>query len=454
MTDMFEATVRPYAVVPQAFFAQEWAHLEDALDQSRVRVTVRCQHTVPRLVFDALVQTRRKGLTVQLALPDTALNRQSAIAWERLSAIGGQISWLQSGTATTPADLPFPPLVVLLDEAVVFTGKLGAGICPPDDAAAVPGLVCWGDADFVRQTRQVLDEEANWLAHSAAPPGDESAATAVQLRQDGGAVQHAWLARVLQNHALAAQAEIAETQRQMALIDYAQEQALGPLMRDYLRSKAQYLHHLALQDQTAREDAYAARQRWDEYEAAQAAPDSEAGPAHLDADALDQLKQLYRKLAMQCHPDRVADTDQDRAAQLFQALQGSYRRGDMTALFALQESVARAGFQAPAAAPPPQDGNAAAQSQAADEESLAVQARLRALRSALAQRHEALETLRTSPTWRTLSSQPNWELWFAQQQHHLQSELQRFESVLQVGSSGPAAAAAPVPSAAAAASHV
>ena len=50
---------------------------------------------------------------------------------------------------------------------------------------------------------------------------------------------------------------------------------------------------------------------------------------------------------------------------------------------------------------------------------------------ALGQRHEALEALRTSATWRTLSSQPNWDLWFAQQQQYLHGELQRFEAVLQ-----------------------
>ena len=137
---------------------------------------------------------------------------------------------------------------------------------------------------------------------------------------------------------------------------------------------------------------------------------------------------------MQCHPDRVADVDQARAAQLFQSLQTSYRRGDMAALFALQESVARAGFQTLASGES-QQADAASPTQAADaqvaqEEQAALEARLRALRSALGQRHEALEALRTSATWRTLSSQPNWDVWFAQQQQYLQGELQRFEAEL------------------------
>jgi len=435
MTEAFLAGQHPDGGAPQAYFHQEWAQLEDALARAQTRLSLRCKHTLARLVFDALVQCRRQGLQVQLSLPDTALNRQSAIAWERLSAIGGQISWRPDAPDGAGADASFPALTVVLDDALVFTGKLGPGSCPADDASEVPGLVCWGDADFVRQTRQVIDEEAGWGAAHADAGTATSAASAVQLRQGGGAAQQAWLARVLQNHALATQAEIAETQRQMALFDHAQEQSLGPLMRDYLRAKAVYLQQLALQDQTAREEARAAQQRWSDYEATQAAADQETGPAALDDDALDQLKQLYRKLAMQCHPDRVADADQSRAAQLFQSLQTSYRRGDMAALYALQESVARAGFQAQATGDTqqPEAGGLPqkADTHAAQEEQAALEARLRALRSALGQRHEALEALRTSATWRTLSSQPNWDLWFAQQQQYLQGELQRFEAVLQ-----------------------
>jgi len=419
----------------EAFFSQEWARLEDALARTHSRVTLRCKHTIARLVFDALVQCRRQGLQVQLSLPDTPLNRQSAIAWERLSAIGGHIAWRQARLEEANADGSFPALAVVLDDACVFTGKLGAGTCPADDASEVPGLVCWSEADFVRQTRQVLEEEAGWGPAPVDAGFAVSGSSAVQLRAGGSAAQQAWLARVLQNHALATQAEIAETQRQMALFDHAQELSLGPLMRDYLRAKALYLQQLALQDQTAREEARAAQQRWNDYEATQAAADQETGPAALDGDALDQLKQLYRKLAMQCHPDRVADADQSRAAQLFQSLQTSYRRGDMAALYALQESVARAGFQAQAAGDILQSeaGGVAreADTHAAQEEQVALEARLSALRSALGQRHEALEALRTSATWRTLSSQPNWDLWFAQQQQYLQGELQRFEAVLQ-----------------------
>ena len=431
------------AGAPQAFFSQEWAQLEDALAQARHSLTVRCKNTVVRPLFDALVQCRRQGLAVHLALPDTGASRHSAMAWERLSAIGGLIAWLPASAAQRA----YPPLVVVVDGAQVWTGKLSQGMSPLDDAAEVPGLVRWDDPAFAQQTRQVLDDEAGWM-----PAPDtvlterlaQAASTALELRRDGAAAHQAWLAAVLHNHALATQAEIAETQRQMALFDHAQEQALGALMRDYLHGKAQYLQHLALQDRAAQDEARAAQQRWDDYASAQAAQDADTQPLPLDADALDQLKQMYRKLAMQCHPDRVADADQGRAAQLFQSLQSSYRRGDMAALYALQESVTQAGLQFVAPAPQAQPEAAQAQQQEHGEaEQAALQARVRALRAALAQRHDALEALRTTPTWRTLSSQPNWDLWFAQQQQHLQAELERFALAFQAGAQPQAASFAP-----------
>ena len=431
------------AGAPQAFFSQEWAQLEDVLAQARHSLTVRCKNTVVRPLFDALVQCRRQGLAVHLALPDTGASRHSAIAWERLSAIGGLIAWLPASAAQRA----YPPLVVVVDGAQVWTGKLSQGMSPLDDAAEVPGLVRWDDPAFAQQTRQVLDDEAGWMPALDTALTErlaQATSTALELRRDGAAAHQAWLAAVLHNHALATQAEIAETQRQMALFDHAQEQALGALMRDYLRGKAQYLQHLALQDRAAQDEARAAQQRWDDYASAQAAQDADTQPLPLDADALDQLKQMYRKLAMQCHPDRVADADQGRAAQLFQSLQSSYRRGDMAALYALQESVAQAGLQfvAPALREAPPAAEEAQQEQDAAEEA-ALQARVRALRAALAQRHDALEALRTTPTWRTLSSQPNWDLWFAQQQQHLQAELERFALAFQAGAQPQAASFAP-----------
>jgi hypothetical protein len=124
MTDAFLAGQHPDGGAPQAYFHQEWAQLEDALARAQARLSLRCKHTLARLVFDALVQCRRQGLQVQLSLPDTALNRQSAIAWERLSAIGGQISWRSAASDGMGADASFPALTVVLDDALVFTGKL------------------------------------------------------------------------------------------------------------------------------------------------------------------------------------------------------------------------------------------------------------------------------------------------------------------------------------------
>jgi hypothetical protein len=52
-----------------------------------------------------------------------------------------------------------------------------------------------------------------------------------------------------------------------------------------------------------------------------------------------------------------------------------------------------------------------------------------------AQRQEILQ----SATWRTLVSQSRWDLWFAQQAKHLQTEVERYREALQeAAGQGPA----------------
>jgi hypothetical protein len=43
---------------------------------------------------------------------------------------------------------------------------------------------------------------------------------------------------------------------------------------------------------------------------------------------------------------------------------------------------------------------------------------------------QRLQLLR-SPTWRTLASQSNWDLWFSQQASYLQAQVERYQEALQ-----------------------
>ena len=55
---------------------------------------------------------------------------------------------------------------------------------------------------------------------------------------------------------------------------------------------------------------------------------------------------------------------------------------------------------------------------------------VRALQSTLLQQQAQRQALLRGPTWRTLSTQSDWDLWFTQQSKHLQAEVQRYREAL------------------------
>jgi hypothetical protein len=155
-------------------------------------------------------------------------------------------------------------------------------------------------------------------------------------------------------------------------------------------------------------------------------PDEEGldAPPELDPQAQQELKRLYRKLAMQCHPDRM-DSAQDKqhAQALFQRLQRSYQASDMRGLQKLQAQL-EIGQNASDAHTP---GGAAPASRAPAQWAM----ELSALQSSLAQQQALRSEILQSATWRTLVSQRRWDLWFAQQAKHLEAEVARYREALQ-----------------------
>ena len=60
---------------------------------------------------------------------------------------------------------------------------------------------------------------------------------------------------------------------------------------------------------------------------------------------------------------------------------------------------------------------------------------LSALQSTLAQQHAQRLQILQSATWRTLATQSRWDLWFAQQAKHLETEVARYREALQENAS-------------------
>ncbi|MFM6990320.1 MAG: J domain-containing protein [Rhodoferax sp.] len=398
-------------------FSDAPTRLAKELAAARGHVVCGLNGACGRVFFDLLLACNRQGVAVTLVVPGALQDQSAGIAWERLTALGATLHRLRPGAPALQTS------VCVIDASSVFSGDLGALKAVPD--AAFAGLLLQSDTTVARDCQRGLAQWAAAHAESAVSP--DGSATAPAFGADAAISPYEdplhwaplWQTELLQAHSLALQAEIADMHRTLNAFDQAQDEAIGPLLRECLDAKRRHLHKLHAQsgsDET-RTEAQQAQDQFDRYTQAQNAKPAPAPP--LDHEAQAQMKQLYRKLAMRLHPDRVDEEGKAQAQALFQLLQAGYENNDLAALQALALQVSAtaqqdAGVASPTAAPP----NAA-------------KLRTAALKARLEQDLRDRAALLRSPAWQTLSTQSNWALWFSQQERYLQNELERYQQALE-----------------------
>ena len=402
----------------QAYFADATGAVQEVLAGARQHVVCALAHDCSRHWFELLLQVRRRGVALRLLVPDTSANRQSSIAWERLSAAGGEMLWLDP---TAPV---LQTSVCVIDGHTVLSGALAdLSTLAREDFA---GVVRQSDLGLAQRCLQGLEALVPQVAETAMPAAPMPASgQALILSADLPARTASWQSALLHCHSLALQAELDEMQRTMQSFDRQQDASIGDLLREFLDLKRQYLAQMHARFGGAERQAQAqhADESFNRY--TESHPDDARldTPPELDPHAQQELKRLYRKLAMQCHPDRVDSALEKQQAQaLFQHLQRSYQASDLRGLQSLRAQLERGQEASSARAP----GDTAA-----SRAPVPWVLELSALQSTLAQQHAQRLEILQSPTWRTLASQGRWDLWFAQQAKHLQTEVQRYRQALQ-----------------------
>ena len=410
------------------------AHTLVAQQLGSARQQVLCALAGPcgRPLFELLLGCCRKGIALTLVVSGEAQDQAPGIAWERLGALGATLHRLRAGAPRLHTS------VCVVDGAAVLSGDLARLQLLPDAQSA--GVLLQTNAaladDCARGLSQLAVEHAG--AQDAAPgglplaPSAAAPATALATFDDPQQWAPPWQTALLQAHALALQADLADMHRTINAFDQAQDAAIGPLLRDCLDAKRQHLQ--ALHAQTGSDEARAqaddAQAQFDRYTQDQDAKPA-AAPA-LDAAAQAQMKQHYRKLAMRLHPDRVEEDDKTEAQALFQRLQASYEHNDFAALLALEQQV----LLGPQVVPGASTGTGTGTLRGAGLRSPAQQAA--ALKDRLAQHQRDRAGILRSATWQTLSTQSNWTLWFSQQAIYLHAEMQRYAQALGASSAPPA----------------
>ena len=406
----------PPDFAPEAHFASAYAALEALLKGGRTRVHCALAQPCGRPLFNLLLQARRQGLALTVVLPDSPAARDDGNAWERLQVLGAGVHWVGSQA-----------LVLHTSVCVVDGLSLASGALPAINPVAredFAGIVLYTDAVLAAQCASALEMHGFTSAPRTAPDATLPVGEALVVKPAASAGLEPWQAQLLQAQTLALQADIDEVERRLQDFDRQQDASIGPLMRQYLDLKRQYLAQLHAQfgSEEHRSQAQQAHDSFEQYTRSHPLDEPPRHEKRLDEDEQRALKQLYRKLAMQCHPDRVG-ADKAAAQAWFQRLQKSYQLSDLAGLQRLQTQWALSATPATSAAP---DAAADASAPTATPAQAAgpLLAQLDALHT------QRLQLLR-SPTWRTLASQSNWDLWFSQQASYLQAQVERYQEALQ-----------------------
>lgn len=416
----------------QAIFSDPLQAVSSQVGLARYTLNACIEGACGRAWFDLMLNGLRRGLLVTLGVEAIPENLNSAIAWERLTALGGQLAWL------TPDRTALHTSVCVIDGRVVMSGNFARsgplpgtnfnGILIQDDPEIV--IQCVAALTTLRQTNQWQTEPAGpvlgnlTVAQTAQPAAQNETAEAPQvwhLTSRREPLQHIalWQFQVLEQHALAMEADTAEALRKTHAFDQAQDQAIGDLLRKLLDTKQRCMiqRHAQFGGQQNQEEAEAAQAAFATFEQTHQALTQTPTVPPLDAQEQAEIKQLYRKLAMICHPDRVEVGHKSRAEAVFQQLQRSYRSSDFAAMKNLEASFETQTLGDRQPGPPEQAPES-------------MDLRLAKLQERLASQRAAREAIFRSPTWRTLSSQSNWALWFSQQAIYLQDEITRYEQAL------------------------
>ena len=402
-------------------FADAYAVLAQQLGSARMQVVCALAAPCAKPLFDLLLGCSRRGLALTLVMPGAAEELAPGIAWERLQAAGATLHWLAANAPRLHTS------VCLVDGALVLSGDLARlGPVPEPQTAgvllqqssALAALCGQGLGALLVAYAQAQDLAPHVQTKGAAYPNSD----ALMPLDDPSQWAAAWHTGLLEAHALALQADIAEMHRTLNAFDHAQDASIGSLLRQCMDAKRQHLQQLYAQtgSEASRAQAQEAQDSFARYTQAQDA--KPPAPSAIEPQAQAQMKQLYRKLAMRLHPDRVDDHDKPEAQALFQRLQSSYENNDFAALQTLQEQV----LQAPGAA----HGTALGASALRGNARRSAASVAAALKDRLAQQQRERAAIVRSATWQTLSSQSNWAVWFAQQASYLRAELDRYAQAL------------------------
>jgi len=417
---MSESTAHPAPerYFSRAHFSNTFEILSSLITQSQSQVTSCVDAACSPAWFKLMLACRRRGLKVTLIVRAIEQNTHSGLAWERLVAMGVQLVWLEADNTSMRTS------ACVIDQSVAVSGNFDqvtsaaesvfSGILIQNLPAAVAACL-EGLNQLLRSGTGAVDLPLTELRKTTPSP----LANQLVLSADPTAKVMAWQLSLLADHSMALDEEIADMHQKINAFDNQQDDAIGDVVGEYLDLKQRYLAQLYQQSGNEKEQvqAQAAQTDFAQFQFRQSQPSQPPSAEPLGATQQQEIKHLYRKLIMLCHPDRVQAQHKRQAQDVFQRVQTSYRNFDFSVLKNIEQQLQQVPLGGLSTAP---------------DSFMSLKQRLAEEQDRLSSRCVTRLHILHSPTWRTLSTQSNWDLWFTQQAEYLQAEIQRYSLALEV----------------------
>lgn len=215
--------------------------------------------------------------------------------------------------------------------------------------------------------------------------------------------------------------EQAELEHLVARFEAAYNEVLGARIERLLKLRMFMLEREVRRNPKVRDAYDKARQDFREFKGEREVQKQRAARTKWDLSEEQQaeLKQLFRTGSKRCHPDVVSKEDHDAAAAMFRELRKAYEEGNLARLRQLVRA-AEAGLFAANGRSGDGDGRRKAR----------LKARIAAIREALERTKAGIREIKLSPTYRTMTENPDWELFFGKQGEVLDKEIERLSAAI------------------------
>ena len=213
------------------------------------------------------------------------------------------------------------------------------------------------------------------------------------------------------------EAEQADLEHLMARFHAAHTAALGDRIAKLLRLRLEILKRRLQEDPSAAADVRSAEEEYREYTEDHAARQQDAVRTEwkLSDDEQQEMRNLFRAASRRCHPDVVPPEHEEAAAAMFREVRKAYEEGDFNRLRTLA-AMAETGFDTGARGPARGDY---------------LRSRIAAVRETMLRTAEALRILKTSETYRIMTTCGDCAAYFARQAAIIDAEVSALTVTLQ-----------------------